>query len=112
VLNISKKILSVIVVILYILTPLVFLQYKNGYILSIPFILALLEPIKVKYLMEQDIADIIGRNVKLFIISFLLLFISGIICKMVHIEKSQYVYGGLFYLILAHLDFKEYQKNY
>ena len=101
-----KKILLITILGVFVLAPFVYLQYKNGHFLTIPLILILLEPLKFKYIFNKNYEDSLKRNVILLILSFILLFVAGILCKILHIEKVQFIYGGFYYLVIAHLDFK------
>jgi hypothetical protein len=109
--SIIKKTMILGILAIYILTPFNFLYYKNGHILTLPFILTLLEPFKVRFIYKQDYGIVLERNIILLIISFVLLFVSGVICKILNIEKTEFMYGGLYYLILAYLDYKIVKKN-
>jgi hypothetical protein len=109
--NLLQKIIITGVFGILILAPFRFLYYNNGYVLTLPFILILLEPLKVKHIYNQDYGDTLGRNITLLILSFILLFVSGIICRMLQIANTQFMYGGLYYLILAYLDLKIYKKQ-
>lgn len=105
-----KKISIILVLILFVLTPFIYLQYKNGYLLTFPLILILLEPFKYKYIFKKDYSNVIERNIILLILSIILLFVSSFVCKTLKIKGFQFMYGGFYYLTLAYLDYLQHKK--
>lgn len=94
------KIFKFLIIVLLALTPLQFLKYKNTWeIITLPFFLAFFEILS---------RDGFGKQLELLIVTFVLLFISGTISKLMKIENSQpYFYGVFYYLYISWKCLKE-----
>jgi hypothetical protein len=101
-----------IIMLTFILSPLVFLEYKNGYKFALPFLITFLEPIKIKYVFKQDDTVLLQKNFMLFIISLTLIFVSSLLPKFNALENSLTLYmGGFYFIFLSYFDYYFYKRN-
>ena len=79
--EIIPSVMFTVIMLIFILLPFSFLEYKNGYKLALPFFITFFEPIKIKYIFKQDNKTLFHKNLILFITSLILFFVSSLLPK-------------------------------
>lgn len=102
------SVILLIVILGFLIFPVSFLHHRSGYELALPFLSTLIEPIKIKYLFRQPIKILLQKSIVLMVISFCLLFFVSFFFNMDTVNYL-YGYGGMYFLILASLDYYFHQ---
>lgn len=96
----------VIIMLMFILMPLTFLKYKDGYKLSLTFFITFFEPLKIKYIFKQNAKILFQKNFILFLCSLFILFFSSLLPKFNSTGDSLALYmGGFYFMALGYFDY-------
>ena len=112
VLEIIPVLMFTIIMLVFFLFPIIFLEYKDGYKFALPFFITFFEPIKIKLIFKQDDTVLLQKNFILFIISLTLIFVASLLPKFNAKDDSMSLYmGGFYFIALAYFDYYFYRRN-
>lgn len=101
-----SKIFPTVFIIALLLVPVGILFVSKDIYFSLPILLAVLEPLKNKYLYKSVETKIDSTKIFLLIASFILLFLAALLSSLIGLKHEEYLFGFVYYLFLFFFDYK------